>query len=337
MIDPLPAGPQRSDPPAVFVAKADAMMAALPIMINQINATAAGFDVTLWVSGTTYAQYALVYSPTDLKTYRRISAGAGSIDPYTDSANWAPVIAVAMPSGVGRGIAGRTNSVSPNTKIDISADSLVVRNSNGFARLLDSVAVTVNMATVGANGIDAGAQAASTWYYGWVIAKDDGTVAGLASTSATAPTMPSGYTFKALVSAVYSSAGTTFTPYRQKGDRVFYEAAYNVLGSGSASTETAISVVAAVPPIAESFNLQAHGVGTASGAGAFSTYVYFRIITAKEFSKLAIACNASDYFSFQAPVECPNIGTLYYLLAGATNVASIAIHADILSFRLPIG
>jgi biotin carboxyl carrier protein len=49
-----------------------------------------------WVSGTVYAQYAVVYSPANGKIYRRITAsGSGTTDPSLDSANW---IAVATPA-----------------------------------------------------------------------------------------------------------------------------------------------------------------------------------------------------------------------------------------------
>lgn len=44
--------------------------------------------VALWVSGTTYAAGALVYSPSNFQTYRRRSAGAGTTDPASDGTNW---------------------------------------------------------------------------------------------------------------------------------------------------------------------------------------------------------------------------------------------------------
>lgn len=45
---------------------------------------------TLWVSGTTYAAGALVYSPTNFQTYRKTTASSVStVDPINDSTNWA--------------------------------------------------------------------------------------------------------------------------------------------------------------------------------------------------------------------------------------------------------
>lgn len=43
---------------------------------------------TEWVSGTTYAKGVCVWSPIDLVTYRRAVAGAGTLDPSADPANW---------------------------------------------------------------------------------------------------------------------------------------------------------------------------------------------------------------------------------------------------------
>lgn len=74
------------------------------------NSAALTADVTKWISGTTYAQGDVVWSPTDFKTYRRKTNGAGTTDPSADLTNWAQVLvkvnnpgdivmAIARPSG----------------------------------------------------------------------------------------------------------------------------------------------------------------------------------------------------------------------------------------------
>lgn len=45
-------------------------------------------DAILWVSGTTYAIGNARYSPTNGQTYRRLTAGAGTTDPASDTTNW---------------------------------------------------------------------------------------------------------------------------------------------------------------------------------------------------------------------------------------------------------
>ncbi len=55
------------------------------------SATAAATSAAVWVSGTTYALAAIVYSPANFGTYRRKVAGAGTTDPSLDGTNWAPI------------------------------------------------------------------------------------------------------------------------------------------------------------------------------------------------------------------------------------------------------
>jgi len=68
---------------------------AVAVEIND-NATtaaagAAAVDAEKWVSGTTYDEGDVVWSPINYKVYRRKSAGAGATDPSADSTNWAAI------------------------------------------------------------------------------------------------------------------------------------------------------------------------------------------------------------------------------------------------------
>jgi hypothetical protein len=54
-----------------------------------------------WVSGTTYALGALVWSPADGRIYRRQVAGAGTTDPSADSTNWSQLTMVVEQSDIG--------------------------------------------------------------------------------------------------------------------------------------------------------------------------------------------------------------------------------------------
>lgn len=95
-----------------------------------------------------------------------------------------------------------------NTTVTVTADSVIT--SNGSTAQATALSATINLGTSGAaNALDAGVIAVDTWYAIWAIAKADGTTAALASTSATAPTMPSGYTYKSRVGwarTIHSSA-----------------------------------------------------------------------------------------------------------------------------------
>lgn len=69
-------------------------------------------------------------------------------------------------------------------------------------------------------GLDTGAEATSTWYACWAIAKADGTIDYLFSLSATAPTMPTGYVYKFRVGWIYNQSTSIIRPFFQK-DRLF--------------------------------------------------------------------------------------------------------------------
>jgi hypothetical protein len=151
-ITALPLAPSRDDS-VNFSARADAFVAALPPFGTEANALAsnvysnaleAEVDATaaaaseatagsfagqsaasallaaqntaapLWVSGTTYAIGAVVYSPLDAAIYRRKTAGAGTTDPSLDSTNWAPAGPPAPPL-VSTGLA--TFTASANTHV----------------------------------------------------------------------------------------------------------------------------------------------------------------------------------------------------------------------------
>lgn len=108
-ITALPTPPSRQDP-TNFNDRADAFLAALPAFATEANAVAsetntasanavaanqaviAATNITKWVSGTTYTNGAVVWSPINGLAYRRITAsGSGTTDPSADSTNYALV------------------------------------------------------------------------------------------------------------------------------------------------------------------------------------------------------------------------------------------------------
>jgi hypothetical protein len=115
-ITPLPDAPLTTDNPVVFNTKAFAWVASLGTFTTQANALAvdvstdalaadaskidaqaaaasavAAANATKWVSGTSYAEGAVVWSPITFLSYRRKTAGSGTTDPSLDSTNWAQV------------------------------------------------------------------------------------------------------------------------------------------------------------------------------------------------------------------------------------------------------
>lgn len=247
-----------------------------------------------------------------------------------------------VPSGVGSNIAARTNAGAPTTTVDITADELVVRDTNGHAMLLSAVSVSPAITASGANGLDTGAEAGDTWYYGWVIAKADGTVAGLLSASATTPTLPSGYTFKARITAVRNNGSSNFIAFRQFGREIFYEASQQVLGSGSSTTEAAVSCTAVVPPIAQAFQIQNANLQATNSGNVVTVSATIRVVSGSNYLR------NWPYFSLTGGVTgdlgmsghtawLPNISQQFYYLITVTTGSAPAFTVDVLGFRLPGG
>lgn len=62
-----------------------------PITKTYFDSSIAGLGAaSMWVSGTAYAYGVTTWSPLNGRTYRRIIAGAGIVDPKNDSTNWTP-------------------------------------------------------------------------------------------------------------------------------------------------------------------------------------------------------------------------------------------------------
>ena len=161
---------------------------------------------------------------------------------------------------VARNLIVITNLASPNSRVDIDADEVMLQDSSGISRAFSAINLTVDITANGdSNGLDTlpgVGEAVDTWYYLFVIAKEDGTVQGLLSTSSTAPTMPSGYTFKALVGAVRNDSGSNFIPFEQIDNVVTYNGVQTIKdGSFSpAVTWTSQSVAAFFPVTAKRIN-----------------------------------------------------------------------------------
>jgi hypothetical protein len=164
---------------------------------------------------------------------------------------------ILKPTGAGvvagvRNFVAFNNAGTPNTKADVSADEVLAKDSSGNPFLIQTLSVTVDITVTGANGLDTGSLAANTWYYLWVIAKSDGTKAGMFSTSNTAPTMPSGYTYKALVGLVRSDASSHFVGFIQE-DRDIFVTEQSLVGpiSGVTSWTAPGTLSSFIPPLAK--------------------------------------------------------------------------------------
>lgn len=150
------------------------------------------------------------------------------------------------------GLASLYNTVST---VDVGAGS--TRDSADAGNIDTAVTLTADITASGAGGLDTGTEAASTWYAKWLIGKTDGTAAAMLSLSFTAPTMPTGYTLKRRVGAVYNNGSSNFEKFLQTGkgrDReIWWDDFNNHVALNSVAGQTAYaakSLVAHAPPSA---------------------------------------------------------------------------------------
>jgi len=105
--------------------------------------------------------------------------------------------------GTSRGLVIVATAGAPSGTV--VAEALTVMSSSLAFATGRNLALTFNTSVVGLNGLDAGTVAADTWYAVYVISNGTGTFGTLLSTSGTAPTLPTGYTFATRVGWVRTS------------------------------------------------------------------------------------------------------------------------------------
>jgi hypothetical protein len=151
------------------------------------------------------------------------------------------------------------NATNPLFQVDIAAGWC--RSDDDTWNIKSTSTITVSMTASGLNGLDAGVEAANTWYYIFVVYNPaTRAIGGLVSTSATSPTMPSGYTKKRRVGVVRNNASSNFvawTQFRKLGrERVYLydvEDADNlqVLNGGTSTSYTDINCRSFIPPTSD--------------------------------------------------------------------------------------
>ncbi len=145
-----------------------------------------------------------------------------------------PTLVSSVNAGILRGyIDGLITSRASTTTVTVAAGT--VRDSTDAHCIYLSAATTKTLQSSGAwaagtgnNGLDTGARANSTWYHVWAISQASGASPDvLFSTSATAPTMPSGYTLKRRIGSIKTDGSGNIILYWQYGDEFLWDVPVN--------------------------------------------------------------------------------------------------------------
>lgn len=164
------------------------------------------------------------------------------------------------------------SATGTSATVSVATDEIVVASAVNAYATLRGVSLSINSAGSGANGLDTGSLAANTWYSVWVI--HDGTnTAGLLSLSASAPTMPGGYTYKARVGWIRTDGTGNKYPlsFTQYGRTVQWRVAAgsNVTAWPQMATPMAwgpVGVSAFSPPSASSVRVLSGSQGNSQNA-----------------------------------------------------------------------
>jgi hypothetical protein len=212
--------------------------------------------------------------------------------------------------------------------LTVNAAEAILQDAGGLARRF---AVTNKIAaptSVGAGGLDAGTEQNSTWYYIWLVGSSAGSVDALLSTSSTSPAIPTGYTYSALVGAVYNNSAGSFIPFEQVGNQVILNFLPRKINSGAltASAWTTISSATLAPffPVtAKKWHILAGGNGNCMIFAPLSTIGgghYFRPGVSGTYEAGAGAPGSLGLTSrvYWTDFLLPNInGNLYYFVNNA--------------------
>lgn len=212
-----------------------------------------------------------------------------------------------QPMAGAAGLTVTNNAGTPNTIIDVTADQAVIYGGNATAYAIN-ISVSINTSVNGANGMDTGGRPTSGWVNVFLISNGAST-AGLASLSATAPALPSGYTFAVRVGAMRTDGSQNFLRTLQKGNQTKY---LNTIAAnptmGVANTGVAFGAVAVanfVPPTATSLvaKIDAQTNGAGPSICGVSAYQPGNLPNNAPFAELEVGTNGNAVNFYGATSE----------------------------------
>lgn len=228
---------------------------------------------------------------------------------------------------------------SSNTTATYTANQIVLQNASNQPFLATSFGQILNTATSGAGGLDAGSTAASTWYYIWAIYNGT-TQSILMSLSTSAPTMPSGYTYKARIGSLWLDGSKNIRGFIQFGRTIQHVVGSNLVSgalvvvsgaSGNVSTPTWSSAVvtALIPPTSAKITISLHGVDLGGTCMAAPNSNYGAANSANPPPLQLAAGNANNLFStIMGTFVCEQTTFFYYAATGSPSYMAVIGYED---------
>lgn len=186
-------------------------------------------------------------------------------------------IATAIGNTAVRNLVITNDSVSPSSKVTVTADLLGVEGS-----VLSNISLAATMTTAGLNGLDTGTEAASTWYSIWVGHNPTTDVKGTLLSTASARSgltlthgSLSGFTRWRRVGWVKNDASSNYLRFQQFDNQCAYQTTdgsgliLRVLNADRTTSMTAVACAGVVPVTSRNAHLHCITAPT-GGTGALA-------------------------------------------------------------------
>lgn len=287
----------------------------------------------------------------ELATQAEVNAGADAsriVTPATLATRLAAAIAAANVAAIA-GLVGLKvipNSGAPNDKVDVTIDQACLSDGAGDSIVFASQSFTIDVTQAGpvVNGRDQNsAFTAGSWVHLWAISNDT-LCRGLASASASAPTLPSGYTKKAYLGAVRYDGSSHLVKTSIFGDTAYYQGAQQALSTTAPATSaTAVALSTLVPPNASEVYVEVDLTGATSNGAAVAFLVQLEFISGTVFAQART--NAGPVTGTEAPFSQNDhvwmpIGAstqIFYRVTNTTNVSSQTLVLNVLGYKVANG
>lgn len=241
----------------------------------------------------------------------------------------------------------QNNGSTPNSKVDISAAEMTLRNPNdgSTVTLVNTSTSTNDITQAGpiANGRDqAGAFSNSTWVHFYSIWKPGLTTPDSLS-SANAPStgpaaLPTGYTHWMYAGALFLNGSGNIVKTHIRGSWAYYDAFQTALSGGTASVETSINLANFIPPNALATKVGLHSANSGITGGG-NDQAILRVVSGSDFDKLLFLSNTATGVDQNKTTECPPVTaqTIFYLISRASTGGSVSLDVLIIGYKLPNG
>ncbi len=317
------------------------------------STTLVGTDSTQTLSNKTFAD---ALTNTQITTPTNPSAGLNKLyfkadnnlyrlDSSGNEVQLAAAVSVSVGATSVINARGVNNVGSPNSQYDMSADSVVLRNASNEIVVRNSTGtLTNNAGTAGpaANGRDqVGVFSVSTWIHYYFIWNGT-TLATISSLSATAPTLPSGYTHYAYFGAMYITASNNLSQQTQRGSWVYYNDNVTNFAAGlSATTPTDVSIAAIIPPNSLRYNLSYFPIIVSNGSGTVDYRINIYSYGSSRFEIIdstLTGLGASQPTAIQrVNLILPNFNNNFRYAWGIVAGSSQAMAIKVLGYQIPNG